>query len=109
VYSAQVSQGFRIKAEVITDDFYDVDGRAIVLPPSYSGIPKIKKFRDSDLTTGNLLIWEPGVNQQIENVLILDQNGEAWNVPYSLLTNSTVSVSFEFIRPIPGEWTVIVG
>jgi hypothetical protein len=108
MYSAKISQGLKLHAEIITDDFYDVDGRAIAFPPSTSGSAKIKKFRDSDLTTGNLLIWEPVINQQVENVLILDQTGEVWNLPYSLLTNSTVSVSFEFIRPIPGEWTLIV-
>jgi hypothetical protein len=69
---------------------------------------KVKRFYDADLTGGNLLVWQHDLNKQVESILLLDNLGEEFSVRSGVLSQSTIFLDFINIRPIPGEWVVVV-
>jgi hypothetical protein len=87
----------------IQDYIQSVAGGALI-PAQY----KVKRFYNVDLTGGDLLVWQHDLNKQVESILLLDNLGEEFSVRSGVLSQTTIFLDFNGIRPIPGEWVVVV-
>jgi hypothetical protein len=76
MFSAQIVTGGFIRAEVITDDFYEVDGRAIALPPTTgSGNDRYELvFNSTDLNANNELVISHNFTKNPSSVRVLNAN-----------------------------------
>lgn len=107
MFSAQIVVGGTIRADIITDDFYDVDGNTIALPPGTAVGSKVLAFNNAILSVGGLLIWEHNLNNFLTAVRIkfLD-TGTGWQIPWDEPNSNTIRVDFSNIYPIPGNWEI---
>lgn len=66
---------------------------------------------DSQLTQGQLLLYNHNKTRKPNSVRILSNIGEEWNLPTEDLTDNTISISFsELLQGValPGVWRVIL-
>lgn len=65
-------------------------------------------FVDGDLVAGVLTVTH-NLGQQVLQVMVADNNGEAVSVPITFIDNNNLSLDLSVLGTITGTWTVAVG
>lgn len=118
MYSASIQSGFSFAADVITDDFYNVNGTVVALPPDTSKDRLEFSFTNDDLSVSGMLVRTHTKGDLPSSVIMFNPSGELIEIDLTheeAINNYSVTIPMQGMKDVgtgaiaPGVWLLIVG